>query len=156
MVNSAIGDIPEGWRVGTLGDVAKNHSETHNFKGKNEIIFVNTGDVSEGNFLHENYMSIDKLPGQAKKRIAKDDILYSEIRPKNKRFAYVNFDINIKNYVVFTKFMVICANILILPRLLYLMLKRQESIDEFNYIADSRSGTFPQITFEAVSHFSFP
>jgi len=156
MVDSAIGDIPEGWQVGTLGDVAKNHSETHNFKGKNEIIFVNTGDVSEGNFLHENYMSIDKLPGQAKKRIAKDDILYSEIRPKNKRFAYVNFDRNIKNYVVSTKFMVIRANVLILPRLLYLMLKRQESIDEFNYVADSRSGTFPQITFEAVSHFSFP
>ena len=153
MVASELGDIPEGWKVGTLGDVAKNHSETHSFKGKNEIIFVNTGDVLEGNFLHENYMSIDKLPGQAKKKIAKDDILYSEIRPKNKRFAYVNFNDNTENYVVSTKFMVVRANDLIVPRLLYLILKRQESIDEFNYIAESRSGTFPQITFEAVSYF---
>ena len=49
--------------------------------------------------------------------------------------------------------MVVRANDLIVPRLLYLILKRQESIDEFNYIAESRSGTFPQITFEAVSYF---
>lgn len=156
MIPSELGDIPEGWHVGRLGNVAKNNSETHNFKGKNEIIFINTGDVLEGNFLHENYMPIDKLPGQAKKKIANNDILYSEIRPKNKRYAYVSFKHSTENYVVSTKFMVVRANDLILPRLLYLLLKRQESIDEFNYIAESRSGTFPQITFEAVSYFKFP
>jgi type I restriction enzyme S subunit len=156
MVPSELGDIPEGWRVGTLADVAKNHSETHNFKDKSEIIFINTGDVLDGNFLHENYMPINNLPGQAKKKIAKHDILYSEIRPKNKRFAYVSFEKNTENYVVSTKFMIVRANNLILPRLLYLILKRQETIDEFNYIAESRSGTFPQITFEAVSYFKFP
>jgi type I restriction enzyme, S subunit len=156
MVRSDLGDIPEGWRVRTLGDVATNNSETHKFEDKNKIIFINTGDVLDGKFLHENYMSVNTLPGQAKKRIAKDDILYSEIRPKNKHFAYINFERNLENYVVSTKFMVVRANDSILPRLLYLILKRQESIDEFNYIAESRSGTFPQITFEAVSHFQFP
>jgi type I restriction enzyme, S subunit len=156
MIRSDLGDIPEGWRVRTLGDVATNNSETHKFEEKNKIIFINTGDVLDGKFLHENYMSVNTLPGQAKKRIAKDDILYSEIRPKNKHFAYINFESNIKNYVVSTKFMVVRANDFILPRLLYLILKKQESIDEFNYIAESRSGTFPQITFEAVSHFQFP
>jgi type I restriction enzyme S subunit len=146
-----LGDIPEGWRVGKLGEVAKNHSQTYNFKDKEKIIFINTGDVLNGDFLHNEYVSISNLPGQAKKMIAKEDILYSEIRPINKRFTYVNFDSN--NYVVSTKFMIVRANHLILPRLLYLILKRQDTIQEFQKIAESRSGTFPQITFESVSNF---
>jgi type I restriction enzyme S subunit len=151
MVASELGDIPEGWRVGKLGEVAKNHSQTYNFKDKEKIIFINTGDVLNGDFLHNEYVSISNLPGQAKKMIAKEDILYSEIRPINKRFTYVNFDSN--NYVVSTKFMIVRANHLILPRLLYLILKRQDTIQEFQKIAESRSGTFPQITFESVSNF---
>jgi|LakMenEpi13Sep09_1017268.scaffolds.fasta_scaffold00349_2 type I restriction enzyme S subunit len=151
MVTSELGDIPEGWRVGKLGEVAKNHSQTYNFKDKEKIIFINTGDVLNGDFLHNEYVSISNLPGQAKKMIAKEDILYSEIRPINKRFTYVNFDSN--NYVVSTKFMIVRANHLILPRLLYLILKRQDTIQEFQKIAESRSGTFPQITFESVSNF---
>ena len=151
MVASELGNIPEGWRVGKLGEVAKNHSQTYNFKDKEKIIFINTGDVLNGDFLHNEYVSINTLPGQAKKRIAKEDILYSEIRPINKRFAYVNFDSN--DYVVSTKFMIVRANHLILPRLLYLILKRQDTIQEFQKIAESRSGTFPQITFESVSNF---
>ncbi|MFM6206448.1 restriction endonuclease subunit S, partial [Planktothrix sp.] len=67
-----------------------------------------------------------------------------------KRFAYVNFDSN--DYVVSTKFMIVRANHLILPRLLYLILKRHDTIQEFQKIAESRSGTFPQITFESISN----
>lgn len=154
--STELGEIPKDWRVGKLGDVATNHSETHKFQNKHEIIFINTGDVLEGNFLHKNYSSVDILPGQAKKKIHKDDILYSEIRPINKRFAYVNFEENIDDYVVSTKFMVVRSSNLILPRLLYLILKRKETIDYFQQTAESRSGTFPQITFDSVSQFSFP
>ena len=154
MVASELGDIPVGWRVGKLGDVATNHSETHKFKDKKEIIFVNTGDVQEGFFLHETYSAISTLPGQAKKRIAENNILYSEIRPINKRFAYVTYKDNLDDYVVSTKFMVIKANDLILPRLLYLILKRRETVQNFQQVAESRSGTFPQITFESISDFS--
>ena len=42
-----------------------------------------------------------------------------------------------------------------MPRLLYLILKRDSTIQEFQYIAESRSGTFPQITFESVSKLPF-
>jgi len=149
-----LGEIPVGWHLLELGDVATNHSETHKFKNKSEVIFINTGDVLEGNFLHYDHSPIETLPGQAKKKIRQNDILYSEIRPINKRFAYVNFSKNLDDYVVSTKFMVVRSNGKILPRLLYLILKRDSTIQEFHHIADSRSGTFPQITFESV--FKFP
>ena len=38
------------------------------------------------------------------------------------------------------------------PRYLYQILKQNQTIQEFNVIAESRSGTFPQITFESISH----
>ncbi len=114
-----------------------------------EVVFVNTGDVLEGRFLHSNTISKEGLPGQAKKSICKGDILYSEIRPKNKRYAYVNFETC--NYVVSTKFMVINPKSNILGKLLYRILTLQSSVDNFDSIAEGRSGTFPQITFDAIS-----
>ena len=153
MMRSESGEIPTGWHFLELGNVATNYSETHKFQNKSEIVFINTGDVLEGNFLHHDYSSIKTLPGQAKKKIRQNDILYSEIRPINKRFAYVNFSENLDDYVVSTKFMVVRSSGKILPRLLYLILKGDSTIQEFHHIAESRSGTFPQITFESVSTF---
>jgi type I restriction enzyme S subunit len=36
------------------------------------------------------------------------------------------------------------------PRYIYQVLRQSEIIETFNVIADSRSGTFPQITFDAI------
>ena len=148
-VDSELGRIPKGWEVKRLDEIAHKKSETFNFSDKEEVVFVNTGDVQEGRFLHSNKISKEGLPGQAKKAIAKDDILYSEIRPQNKRYAYVNFDSG--DYVVSTKFMIINPKANILTKLLYRILTMQSTVDSFNSIAEGRSGTFPQITFDAIS-----
>jgi len=148
--DSPLGHIPKGWRACTLGDVAKNVSITFDFKRTPEVVFINTGDVLEGDFLHSKWSPHAGLPGQAKKSIRPDDILFSEIRPANKRYAYVDFDSS--NYVVSTKFMIIHGSKEIHPRLLYRILTARETLDEFQVQAESRSGTFPQITFDSISH----
>ena len=143
--------VPKGWKVRSIGDVACNHSSTFNFSKTDKVIFINTSDVSDGVFLHANYSLKDQLPGQAKKTIQNDDILFSEIRPKNRRFAYVNFDS--KDYVVSTKFMILRVTGSMHPRYLYQILRQYETIEHFNIIAESRSGTFPQITFDSINKF---
>jgi type I restriction enzyme S subunit len=148
--DSEVGAIPAGWRPSTLGGVSNNVSKTFDFKRTPEVIFVNTGDVLEGDFLHSTRTSHIGLPGQAKKSIRPDDILFSEIRPANKRYAYVDFDSS--DYVVSTKFMIIRASEEIHPRLLYRILTSDETLAEFQLQAESRSGTFPQITFDSISH----
>ncbi|WP_445454628.1 restriction endonuclease subunit S [Flavobacterium sp. 25HG05S-40] len=152
-VESELGLIPKDWEVKRLDEVAYKRAESYKFKGKEKVVFVNTGDVLKGSFMHNNYMDVDELPGQAKKAIYPEDILFSEIRPANKRFAYVDFDS--QEYVVSTKFMVIRNNNFINNKLLYRILTRDETIAEFQNIAESRSGTFPQITFDAVGHIQF-
>ena len=131
--------------------IASNVSRSFNFKKYNEVIFVNTGDVLEGKFLHKNITSRDGLPGQAKKAIQKNDILLTEIRPANKRFAFVHNDKN--NYVVSTKFMVIVANQIVNPMYLYTVLTSNNVLRDFQSIAETRSGTFPQITFDAIADY---
>lgn len=150
---AGIGEIPEGWERMMLGDVAEPISRTHTFQGKREIIFINTGDILDGKFLHRDYSKISGLPGQAKKMIARDDILFTEIRPINKRFAYIDFDVT-EDYVVSTKLMVIRAKKNIISKFLYRILIANDTLIEFQHIAESRSGTFPQITFDSIRNYS--
>ncbi|MFR0549286.1 restriction endonuclease subunit S, partial [Limosilactobacillus reuteri subsp. suis] len=106
-----------------------------------------TGDVFDGS-ISGNETKIKDLPGQAKKSIELNDILFSEIRPKNKRFALVT-GIDPKNYVVSTKLMVLRNknNLVLDTNYLYFYLTSPLMLAYFQSEAESRSGTFPQITF---------
>jgi len=142
------GVMPEGWRFEKLGNLCRSVSQTHT-QGKESLIFLNTGDIEHGQFLHSTYSAVRGMPGQAKKSIACGDILYSEIRPINAHYAYVSFDA--PDYIVSTKLMVIRASG-IDSRRLYHYLTSQEIITELQAEAESRSGTFPQIRFENIQN----
>ena len=138
----------------TLGDVCENVSKPFDFSNHQKVVFVNTGDVLDGKFLHKNYSKKEGLPGQAKKAIQREDILFSEIRPINKRFAFVDEECD--EYVVSTKFMVLRPNDNVIPKYLFHYLKCDTTLKNLQREAESRSGTFPQITFDAISYFSIP
>ena len=134
----------------TLGELIDSISITHNFK-KEKLIFLNTSDVLEGKILVDSYMSVSKMKGQAKKTIQNGDILYSEIRPKNKRYAYIKDLSNPEDYVVSTKLMVLRNKSEELNTdYLYLYLTNQATIDYLQSRAENRIGSFPQITFEII------
>ena len=63
------------WKELTLGEIAQNISRPFKFKDFEEVTFINTGDVLEGQFLHSNRVSKIGLPGQAKKEIQEGDIV---------------------------------------------------------------------------------
>lgn len=130
-----------------LGELIESISKTYDLKNKESVTFVNTGDVFDGS-ISGNETKIKDLPGQAKKSIELNDILFSEIRPKNKRFALVT-GIDPKNYVVSTKLMVLRNknNLVLDTNYLYFYLTSPLMLAYFQSEAESRSGTFPQITF---------
>ena len=136
------------WRSCTIGDLCDTISDT--YKGNDElVILINTSDVLEGNVLNHGPVPNENLKGQFKKTFRKNDILYSEIRPANKRFAFIDFD-NTARYIASTKLMVLRPRTsIVLPRFLYAILKSKDVIDELQHLAETRSGTFPQITFSS-------
>jgi type I restriction enzyme S subunit len=133
-----------------LEDLIKTISKTHKFD-KEKLIFLNTSDVSEGKILINHYMPVSELKGQAKKTIKNGDILYSEIRPKNKRYAYVNNLKNPEDYVVSTKLMVLRNSSKDLDTdYLYHFLTYEETLNYLQRRAENRIGSFPQITFDVL------
>ena len=133
------------WKECTIGDICNSISEKYS-RHDDYVVLINTSYVLEGKFLTHKSSKNEDLKGQFKKTFTKDDILYSEIRPANKRYAFVDFD-NTENYIASTKLMVIRPNkTLVLPNFLYLLLTSKNLIDEMQHLAETRSGTFPQIT----------
>lgn len=136
------------WKECTIGEVCCSVSNTYLGHDK-KVVLINTSDVFDGDILCHECVPNNNLRGQFKKTFIKNDILYSEIRPANKRYAYVDFE-NTSNYIASTKLMVIRAKKeKIKPRFLYFLLKSKDIIHQLQIRAETRSGTFPQITFGA-------
>jgi len=140
--------VSSAWQEVKLGDVCESISQTFR-RQQNEVVLINTSDVLDGKVTNHKYVPNENLRGQFKKLFKRDDILYSEIRPKNRRFAYVDFDAD--DYVASTKLMVIRSNGKILPSFLFHVLKSDKIINQLQLLAETRSGTFPQITFSELA-----
>lgn len=141
-------------QIMTIGEVCATISDTYRAKA-DEVTLINTSDVFEGKVLNHMRVPNKELKGQFKKTFKRNDILYSEIRPQNKRFAFVNFDP--VDYIASTKLMVLRADTSkVLPMYLYFYLKSAPIIAELQMLAETRSGTFPQITFTELSNLTIP
>lgn len=137
-----------------VGEVCSSISDTYREK-KNMVTLINTSDVLEGRVLNHERVPNSNLKGQFKKTFQRDDILYSEIRPQNRRFAYVDF--SPIDYIASTKLMVIRAKKdVVSPKYLYYFLKNSFTVAELQLLAETRSGTFPQITFSEVANLTIP
>lgn len=143
-----------GIRYMPVGEVCSTISDT--YRKKSEMVtLINTSDVLEGKILNHERVPNANLKGQFKKTFQQDDILYSEIRPQNKRFAYVDF--SPEDYIASTKLMVIRAKTdVVFPKYLFYFLKNETTVAELQMLAETRSGTFPQITFTEVANLTIP
>ena len=140
-------NLPKGWRMRTLGEVIESYSKTHKFS-KPQLVFLNTSDIYSGKILHRNYSDVDNMPGQAKKEIRNGDILFSEIRPANKRYAFIK-EKRPEDFVVSTKLMVLRMKDNSYSSLkVYFYLTLPDVLNDLQKQADGASGTFPQITFD--------
>lgn len=137
------------WKEVDICQLCDSVSET--YKGNaSEVVLINTSDVLDGKCLNHEYVPNKKLKGQFKKTFRKGDILYSEIRPANKRFCFVNFEP--KDYIASTKLMVLRAHEDVDPQYLYQILRSNDTLAQLQMLAESRSGTFPQITYSELSN----
>ncbi len=140
--------LPNGWREVKLGEVVDNISNTYKFLSNEKVVFLNTSDILLGRVLNHSFENSENLPGQAKKRIKKGDLLFSEIRPANGRFALIDF--NAKKYVVSTKLMVLRCREGLDKEYFKLYLTSNDILKYLQMLAEDRSGTFPQITFNHI------
>lgn len=138
--------MTSNWKKYYIGDICKTISET--YRGNSErVVLINTSDVLKGKVLNHSFVKNENLRGQFKKTFKVNDILFSEIRPANERYAFIDFE-NTQNYIASTKLMVIRADTsIVVPKYLYYILTSKNLLKRLQHLAETRSGTFPQITF---------
>ncbi len=136
------------WKESKLGEYVDSISETYKFKPKEKVVFLNTSDIYLGRIVNRKLQYANGLPGQAKKKIRKGDFLFSEIRPANGRYAIIDFEA--ENYVVSTKLMVLRCRDQIDKNFFRIFLTSKERLEYLQMLAEDRSGTFPQITFDHI------
>lgn len=135
-----------------IDEIVASISKTHKFD-IDILKFLNTSDIYSGKIININYLPLSQLKGQAKKTIKKNDILFSEIRPQNKRFAYVDFD-ETYDFVVSTKLMVLRnINPLVDNKYFYYFLTNDNMLSVLQTRAENRICSFPQITFDLLSDY---
>ena len=138
----------------TIGELSLNITNYEKTDAE-EVVLINSSDVTEGYFEHHNYSPNKNLKGHFKKRFQKGDILYSQVRPRNRHWAYCNFDAN--DYLASTQLMVIRNNpSLITSILLYQYIISDNVWKEFTLKTETRSGTFPQGNYEDLSQIRVP
>ena len=141
-------------KIVTIGDLSLNITDYTKCE-REEVVLINSSDVTEGHFEHHILSENKNLKGHFKKRFQKGDILYSQVRPRNRHWAFCTFDSN--NYLASTQLMVIRNRPNVIPSiLLYQYIIDDNVWLEFTLKTETRSGTFPQGNYEDLSSVRVP
>ena len=145
--------LPEGWRMGTLGEVAE--INTDNISAKDnfvEIRYLDSSSVTQNVFDEYQILNVlqDEIPSRAKRKIKRNDIVYSTVRPNLKHYGIIKD--TVENIIVSTAFAVVrscCSPIS--NELLYLILTDEKNTEYLQGIAEMSKATYPSITPEDIS-----
>ncbi len=146
-------NLPEGWRMGTLGEIAEINTDNISAKDKfKEIRYLDSSSVTQNVFDEYQIFNVlqDEIPSRAKRKVKHNDIVYSTVRPNLKHYGIIKDDV--ENVIVSTAFAVIrshCSSIS--NELLYLMLTNNKNTEYLQGIAEMSKATYPSITPEDIS-----
>lgn len=92
-VDSEFGEIPDGWKVGTLGDVCKLNPETWSTKKHPEILeYIDLSNVKSGCIEDATSYLWDESPSRARRVLRCGDTIVGTVRPGNRSFALIATD----------------------------------------------------------------
>ena len=145
--------LPEGWRMGTLGEIAEINTDNISAKDKfKEIRYLDSSSVTQNVFDEYQIFNVlqDEIPSRAKRKVKHNDIVYSTVRPNLKHYGIIKDDV--ENVIVSTAFAVIrsCYSP-ISNELLYLILTDEKNTEYLQGIAEMSKATYPSITPEDIS-----
>jgi type I restriction enzyme S subunit len=90
LVASPLGQIPQGWEVKKLGEIATVNRAQINIKAApNELHYIDIASVSPGQIDNITTYSFSDAPGRARRIVQHGDILWSCVRPNRRSHALV-------------------------------------------------------------------
>lgn len=146
-------NLPEGWRMGTLGEICEINADNISAKDNlMEIKYLDSSSVTQNVFDEYQIFNVlqDEIPSRAKRKVKHNDIVYSTVRPNLKHYGIIKDDV--ENVIVSTAFAVIRSHCNSISNdLLYLMLTDDKNTEYLQGIAEMSKATYPSITPEDIS-----
>ncbi len=93
LVDSELGEIPEGWEIGTLGDIASLNPESWNARNTPEtIVYVDLANTKWGYIEKVDIYSWGTAPSRARRVLRSGDTIVGTVRPGNRSFTLIDRD----------------------------------------------------------------
>lgn len=90
LVDSSLGQIPQGWEVKKLGDIAVvNRTQINAKTAPDELHYIDIASVSPGQIDYVTTYAFADAPGRARRVVQHGDVLWSCVRPNRRSHALV-------------------------------------------------------------------
>lgn len=148
--------IPERWGDKTLREICYANSKQVNSKYEGESInYLDTSNITKNRIDVISNFHVSKRPSRAQRLVAKDDIIYSTVRPNQQHFGILK--IPLEDMVVSTGFTVLSHKLNSkFNDILYMFLSSDEIIIQLQNIAQNRVSSYPSISADDILSLSIP
>ena len=151
LVASELGEIPEGWKVGTLEDVASLNPESWSTRNApEEIVYVDLSNTKWGYIEKVETYPWKAAPSRGRRVLRHGDTIVGTVRPGNGSFSLVGRD----GLTGSTGFAVLRPKTPSDAELVWCAATSKDNIDRLAHLADG--GAYPAVRPEAVAVTKFP
>ena len=147
------GESMSEWKEVKLGDIVDINKSTYSIKDKWDYLsYLDTGNITKGVIDNiQVYEDIDTIPSRARRKVMKNDIIYSCVRPNQRHYGFISEPID--NLLVSTGFATIStkpekAN----AKYLYYFLTQNEIVEYLQNIGEQAVSTYPTIKPSDISN----
>ncbi|SEG23238.1 restriction endonuclease subunit S [Jhaorihella thermophila] len=140
--------IPEGWEMGTLGDVADTNAASWTARSHpDEVEYVDLSKTKWGTIESTAKLPWEKAPSRARRIARAGDTIIGTTRPGNGSFAYISRD----GLTVSTGFAVLTPKRPEFRDFVYIAATDPENIRRLANLADGHGGAYPAVRPAEVS-----
>ena len=145
LVDSEMGEVPDGWDVGTLSDVARLNPESWSSRNAPErILYVDLANTKWGSINDIQEFKWEDAPSRGRRVLCRGDTIVGTVRPRNGSFALIDRD----GLTGSTAFAVLRPVTPIERELVWCAATSEEAIERLAHLADG--GAYPAVKPTAV------
>lgn len=144
--DSELGEVPKGWSVGTLGDVALLNPESWSKNTRPDVIsYVDLSNTKWGYIEAVTNYALNDAPSRAQRVLRPLDTIVGTVRPGNGSYAFIAED----GLTGSTGFAVLRPRKVVNAEFIYLAATSSENIEALTHLADG--GAYPAVRPEVVA-----
>ena len=145
------------WKLIRLGDICVTNKNSCSSRDNWKFVnYLDTGSLTENKITELQYINIetDKIPSRARRKVIKNSILYSTVRPNQLHYGIIKEPVD--NLLVSTGFTVIDVDTnKAIPEFIYYLLTQNNTTEQLQAIAEQSVSTYPSIKPSDIENLEF-